>query len=169
MLTLLVQVILLLGQNYHYDLGPDVSMVVALSLDTAGSSPRYIPAILPDNVQVNIQQANINLFVFLRPLSPQHIGGGLVSMKAAKLASVDVLVIADGDTLSVYKFVPYQGLQLVDSVRGGQIVDFAVFNKHLIGEQLNIYVVEADMAVKMYTLYTKDSVSPLSLSYGNFQ
>ena len=50
--------ILLLGQNYHYDLGPDVSMVVALSLDTAGSSPRYIPAILPDNVQVNIQQAN---------------------------------------------------------------------------------------------------------------
>ena len=56
--------ILLLGQNYHYDLGPDVSMVVALSLDTAGSSPRYIPAILPDNVQVNIQQANINLYFY---------------------------------------------------------------------------------------------------------
>ena len=163
-----MQVILLLGQNYHYDLGPDVSMVVALSLDTAGSSPRYIPAILPDNVQVNIQQANINL-VLRQHYFSQHIGGGLVSMKAAKLASVDVLVTADGDTLSVYKFVPYQGLQLVDSVRGGQIVDFAVFNKHLIGEQLNIYVVEADMAVKMYTLYTKDSVSPLSLSYGNFQ
>ena len=44
--------------------GPDVSMVVALSLDTAGSSPRYIPAILPDNVQVNIQQANINFYFY---------------------------------------------------------------------------------------------------------
>ena len=56
--------ILLLGQNYHYDLGPDVSMVVALSLDTAGSSPRYIPAILPDNVQVNNQQANIKFYFY---------------------------------------------------------------------------------------------------------
>ena len=66
-----MQVILLLGQNYHYDLGPDVSMVVALSLDTAGSSPRYIPAILPDNVQVNIQQANIKLY-FTSTFSAAH-------------------------------------------------------------------------------------------------
>ena len=95
-----MQVILLLGQNYHYDLGPDVSMVVALSLDTAGSSPRYIPAILPDNVQVSRYQ-DIRHPGHWFPF--QFVADQLVKIEAATLSNHTVLIIAETAQLGVYK------------------------------------------------------------------
>ena len=44
------QVTLLVAQNYKFDLGPDISVVVTLVWDPAYG--QFIPAIVPDNVQV---------------------------------------------------------------------------------------------------------------------
>ena len=44
------QVVLLLAQNINNDLFPDVSVLLSLMFDTANN--QYIPAIMPDNVQV---------------------------------------------------------------------------------------------------------------------
>ena len=44
------QVVLLLAQNINYDLGPDLSVLLSLMYDTENN--QYIPAIMPDNVQV---------------------------------------------------------------------------------------------------------------------
>lgn len=44
------QVTLLVAQNYKFDLGPDISVVVTLVWDHGFA--QYIPAIVPDNVQV---------------------------------------------------------------------------------------------------------------------
>ena len=66
------------------------------------------------------------------------------------------------------RFVPYQGLQLVDHVKGGKVVDFAVFNNRAIGDELMIYVLEEGGERKMYKLVTKDAVPHLSLTYGRY-
>ena len=44
------QVTLLVAQNYKFELGPDISVVVTLVWDPVYS--QFIPAIVPDNVQV---------------------------------------------------------------------------------------------------------------------
>ena len=44
------QVTLLIGQNYEFFLGPDISVVMTLVWDKEYG--QYIPAIVPDNVQV---------------------------------------------------------------------------------------------------------------------
>ena len=44
------QVTLLVAQNYKFDLGPDISVVVTLVWDHGFA--QFIPAIVPDNVQV---------------------------------------------------------------------------------------------------------------------
>ena len=45
------QVTLLIGQNYEFFLGPDISVVMTLVWDKDYN--QYIPAIVPDNVQVS--------------------------------------------------------------------------------------------------------------------
>ena len=46
------QVTLLIAQNYKFDLGPDILVVVTLVFDPEYS--QFIPAIVPDNVQVKL-------------------------------------------------------------------------------------------------------------------
>ena len=64
------------------------------------------------------------------------------------------------------RYIPYQGLRKVDSVKTGGVIDFAVFNNRMIGDELHIYVLEENFKSKMYKLMTKDYVPRLSISYG---
>ena len=45
------QVTLLIGQNYEFALGPDISVAMTLVWDEVYG--QYIPAVVPDNVQVS--------------------------------------------------------------------------------------------------------------------
>ena len=59
-------------------------------------------------------------------------------------------------------------MRLIDQVKTGVIVDFAVFNKKFQSDSLNIYVIEADKKARMFKLYTKDNVPILSLKHGYY-
>jgi len=141
------QVTLLVAQNYKFDLGPDISVVVTLVWDPAYG--QFIPAIVPDNVQ--------------------HIGGQMVKLESASISNHDVLIVAEVTRLSVYRFIPYQGLSLIDQVETGVISDFAVTKKNIRSDTLNIYVIEADKKSRMFRLYTDDTVPTISLKHGNYQ
>ena len=75
------QVTLLVAQNYKFELGPDISVVVTLVWDPVYS--QFIPAIVPDNVQ--------------------HIGGQMVKLEAASISNHKVLIVAEETKLSVYR------------------------------------------------------------------
>ena len=66
----------------------------------------------------------------------------------------------------LFRFVPFQGLFLIDSIPGNQIMDFAVFKKDHFRDSLNIFVVEENNESKMYRLTTKDYVPKITMSYG---
>jgi len=138
---------LFLAQNVKFDFGPDFAMLMTLHYDV--SSGQYAPAVLPNSIQ--------------------EFGIGLVKLQAASVANFTVLIAAGPHELNTYSFVPYKGLTLVDSVKtGGKVLDFAVFNKRVIGEELHIYVLEENMKTKLFKLVTKDSVPHLSLTYGRY-
>lgn len=65
-----------------------------------------------------------------------------------------------------FRFVPFQGLYLIDSVDATNIKDFAVFKKDHIRDSLNIFVVEENNQSKMYRLMTKDYVPKFNMTYG---
>ena len=70
------------------------------------------------------------------------------------------------------RFIPFQGLRLVDQVQTGNIVDFTVAKKDYQSDHINIYVLygsEGDKKASMYKLYTKDNVPTLSLKHGYYQ
>ena len=68
-----------------------------------------------------------------------------------------------------FRFLPYQGLRLIDQVQTGTILDFTVVKKKYESDALNIYVIEGDRKARMYKLYTKDNVPTLSLKHGYYQ
>lgn len=68
-----------------------------------------------------------------------------------------------------YRFVPYQGLSLIDQVETGVIADFAVTKKNIRSDTLNIYVIEADKKSRMFRLYTDNTVPTISLKHGYYQ
>ena len=70
------------------------------------------------------------------------------------------------------RFIPFQGLRLVDQVQTGDIVDFTVAKKDYQSDHINIYVLygsEGDKKASMYKLYTKDNVPTLSLKHGYYE
>ena len=68
-----------------------------------------------------------------------------------------------------FRFIPYQGLRLIDQVETGAIVDFAVTKRNIQSDTLNIYVIEADKKTRMFRLYTEDTVPTISLKHGYYQ
>ena len=72
--------------------------------------------------------------------------------------------------MSIVRFVPYQGLRLVDSIKAGDIVDFTVFRTDVSGDEaLNIYVMEAGQRTEMYQLRTEAHVPTVNLVFGKYQ
>merc|ERR1712029_809102 len=102
------------------------------------------------------------------PNNNQEIGSKLVGIEVATISDRIVFVIAEEDHLKLFRYVPFQGLFLVDSILGNGIVDFAVFKKSYKRDSLNIYVVEMENQTKLYKLSTKDYVPKVSLSYGRY-
>ena len=69
----------------------------------------------------------------------------------------------------ICRFIPYQGLRLVDSIKVGHIVDFTVFKSQVDGDELlSVYVLEAGMRVKMYHLKTENHVPTINLVFGRY-
>ena len=67
------------------------------------------------------------------------------------------------------RFIPYQGLRLVDSIKVGHIVDFTVIKSEVNGDELlSVYVLEAGMKVKMYHLKTENHVPTINLVFGRY-
>jgi len=110
------------------------------------STSKFEPAIVP----------NVN----------HEIKSDLVGIEVDKISDRTVFVIAEKSWLHVYRFVPFQGLFLIDSIPGNQIMDFAVFKKDHFRDSLNIFVVEENNESKMYRLTTKDYVPKITMSYG---
>ena len=67
------------------------------------------------------------------------------------------------------RFVPFQGLFLINQIPGNNIMDFAVFKKDHIRDSLNIFVVEENNRSKMYRLVTKDYIPKVATSYGRLK
>ena len=69
-------------------------------------------------------------------------------------------------TYHLFRYVPFQGIFLIDTIPGNGIVDFAVFEKSFKRDSLSIFVVETNNKSKLYRLSTKDYVPKVSFSYG---
>ena len=80
-----------------------------------------------------------------------------------------IILCAASKSYDSSRFVPFQGLRLVDQVQTGVIVDFTVAKKDFQSDHINIYVIEGDKKASMYKLYTKDNVPTLSLKHGYYQ
>ena len=69
----------------------------------------------------------------------------------------------------ISRFIPYQGLRLVDSIKTGHIVDFTLFKSEVTGaELLSVYVLETGMKIKMYHLKTENHVPTINLVFGRY-
>ena len=69
----------------------------------------------------------------------------------------------------ICRFIPYQGLRLVDSIKVGHIVDFTVFKSEVNGDELlSVYVLETGMRVNMYHLKTENHVPTINLVFGRY-
>ena len=72
--------------------------------------------------------------------------------------------------MNTFRFVPYQGLRLVDSIKAGDIVDFTVFRTDVNGDEvLSIYVIEEGQKTVMYQLRTESHVPTVKLVFGKYQ
>jgi len=103
------------------------------------------------------------------PNSNHDIKSELVGIEVDKISDKTVFVIAERSSLHVYRFVPFQGLFLINQIPGNNIVDFAVFKKDHIRDSLNIFVVEENNRSKMYRLVTKDYIPKVATSYGRLK
>jgi len=144
------QILLLVAENVNFNFGPHLSVLVTFMYsNSTGDAPGYTPAILPDTVQ--------------------FVGDKLVKMEAATISKHTVVIIAETNRLGVYKFIPYQGLRLVDSIHAADILDFTVFRSEANGDEvLSIYVIETGMKTKMYHLKTENHVPRVDLKLGMY-
>ena len=63
----------------------------------------------------------------------------------------------------ISRFIPYQGLRLVDSIKTGHIVDFTLFKSEVTKDELlSVYVLETGMKIKMYHLKTENHVPTIN-------
>ena len=95
------QVTLLIGQNYEFHLGPGISVVMTLVWDD--QYVQFIPAILPDNVQVSYAEFLFLLDIILIFTTFQLIGGEMVKLEEASVKNHKVFIVAEKTRLSVYR------------------------------------------------------------------
>ena len=71
------------------------------------------------------------------------------------------------------RYVPYQGLRLVKSLKAENILDFAVYSQWgTKGEQVMVYMLEGDAGYpqsKLYTLKVTGTVPTVKLSFSHYQ
>jgi len=144
-------VLLIVAGNIQLEIGTDAATVSSFVYNT--TSNKYKVALLPDNVQV--------------------VGDRLVKMVSAKVARHTVVFLAESNRLSIYKYVPYQGLRLVKSLKAENILDFAVYSQWgTKGEQVMVYMLEGDAGYpqsKLYTLKVTGTVPTVKLSFSHYQ
>ena len=70
----------------------------------------------------------------------------------------------------MFRYIPYQGLRLVDSLEAENIVDFTVYSElGSRGEQVMVYVLEEGLKSKIYTLHVSGRVPSVTLSFDHYQ
>eukprot|EP00092_Neocalanus_flemingeri_P041324 GFUD01044997.1.p1 GENE.GFUD01044997.1~~GFUD01044997.1.p1 ORF type:complete len:2578 (+),score=536.89 GFUD01044997.1:946-7734(+) len=136
------EVMLIVAANLQLDLSRDSAMVSSFVFDT--TSNNYMVALLTDNVQM--------------------VGDRLVKMVSAKVARHTIVFLAETSRLSLYRYVPYQGLRLVGSLKAGVILDFTVYSEWgAKGEQVMVYMLEEGPKAKLYTLKVSGTVPTVKI------
>lgn len=139
----LPQIMMTIASNQEFAFMTDYCSLTTWIYEPTES--KFIPAIVPNRNDIQSE---------------------LVGLEVERLADKTVFVIAEKSRLQVFRFVPFQGLYLIDSVDATNIKDFAVFKKDHIRDSLNIFVVEENNQSKMYRLMTKDYVPKFNMTYG---
>ncbi|MBP94359.1 hypothetical protein CMK18_00225 [Candidatus Poribacteria bacterium] len=144
---------------------PQIMLTIACNLDDAFMT--NYASLKTFTYEVNDDPTKLGVFrKAIVPNNNQEIGSRLVGIEVATITDKIVFVIAERNYLQLFRYVPFQGLFLIDTIPGNGIVDFAVFEKSYKRDSLSIFVVEMENKSKLYRLSTKDFVPKVSFSYG---
>lgn len=159
------EVLLIVATNVKLNYGPDTATVSTFVFDTVTNI--YKVALLPDTIQV--------------------VGDHLVKMVSAKIARHTVVFLAETDKLSIYRlafifmsdftlshvntrYVPFQGLRLLDSLVAKNILDFTVYSQWgKKGEQAMVFMLMEGPKSMLYELKVSGTVPTVKLSFEHYQ